>query len=214
MVAGLVEAVSAPMVGLTDPDSNHSDHEDKQAGPDNVLGRADSVVGRCRGGKASERPPASGLAVLAEAAAVEPMLERSAGVRGGSPPHRLGRVGTRSPVGAGSITSAARWQTAWRARAAQVRAAVRSLSPLKRQRQRWCRWAGLTGVPGVGIRCEEAVGGLGVTVGRADSVAGRRRGGKTPERPLGFDAALLVGGSSSGRCADGEASAGGVADKV
>jgi hypothetical protein len=69
------------MVGLTDPDSNHSDHEDKQAGPDNVLGRADSVAGRCRGGKASERPPASRLAVLAEAAAVEPMLERGAGVR-------------------------------------------------------------------------------------------------------------------------------------
>ena len=69
------------MVGLTDPDSNHSDHEDKQAGPDNVLGRADSVAGRCRGGKASERPSASGPAVLADAAAVEPMLERGAGVR-------------------------------------------------------------------------------------------------------------------------------------
>ena len=81
MVAGLVEAVSALMVGLTDPDSNHSDHEDKQAGPDNVLGRADSVAGRCRGGKASERPPASGPAVLAEAAAVGPMLERGGGVR-------------------------------------------------------------------------------------------------------------------------------------
>ena len=36
---------------------------------------------------------------------------------------------------------------------------------LKRQRQRWCRWAGLTGVPGLGICCRDAAGGLDVTAG-------------------------------------------------
>ena len=111
---------------------------------------------------------------------------------GGSPPHRLGRVGTRSPVGAGSVTSAAGWQTAWRAQAEQVQAAVRSLPPLKRQRQRQCRWAGLTGVSGTDFRCEGAADGLGVTVDCADSVAGRRRGGKASERPLGSGVALSV----------------------
>ena len=39
VVSGRVEAVSAPMAGLAGADSNHSDHEDKQAGPDNGLGR-------------------------------------------------------------------------------------------------------------------------------------------------------------------------------
>ena len=156
------------------------------------MGRADSVVGRQRGGKTPERSPASGPAVLAEAAAVGPMLERGGGVRW--------RIAA-APTGTGRdpVSSRCR-QRHQRGRLAdglagsgeQVRAAIHSLPPLKRQRQRQCRWAGLTGVSGTDFRCEGAADGLGVTVDCADSVAGRCRGGKASERPLGSGAALSV----------------------
>ena len=73
-----------------------------------------------------------------------------------------------------------------------MRAAVRSLPPLKRQWQRQCRWAGLTGVSGTDFRCEGAARGLGVTVDCADSVVGRRRGGKASERLLSSGVVLSV----------------------
>ena len=73
--------MSAPMAGLAGTDSKHSDHEDRQAGPDNVLGRADSVAGQLRGGKTPERPPASAPAAPAVPAAAAAVLELSAVVR-------------------------------------------------------------------------------------------------------------------------------------
>ena len=74
VVSGRMEAVSAPMAGLAGTDSKHSDHEDRQAGPDNVLGRADSVAGQLRGGKTPERPLGSGAALSVAAAAADAVV--------------------------------------------------------------------------------------------------------------------------------------------
>ena len=169
--------MSAPMAGLAGPDSKHSDHEDRRAGPNNVAGRADSVAGRRRGGKTPERSPASGPAVLTEAAAAAAGLELSAGVR-----WRIAAAPTgtgRDPVSswcrqrhqrrtlAGGLAGSDGAGACRRPLTAAAEAAAAAAVLM----------AGLTGVPGGHIRCGQAAGGLVVTVGWVDSVAGRRRGG-------------------------------------
>ena len=57
--------------------------EGKQAGPVEVLGRADTAAGRRRDGKLPKQPPATGPALQADAVAVQQVLEGGAGFRCG-----------------------------------------------------------------------------------------------------------------------------------
>ena len=79
----VMAAVPAPMAGLESRNGDDDGQTGKQAGPVEVLGRADTAVGWRRGGKPPERPPAAGWPPQADAAAVGWVPERGAGFRCG-----------------------------------------------------------------------------------------------------------------------------------
>jgi len=72
-------AAVAPMAGVEDWAGGSNGQAGKQAGPVEVLGRADTAAGRWRGGKPPERPPAAGPAPLADVAVTGRVPERGAG---------------------------------------------------------------------------------------------------------------------------------------
>ena len=76
-------AAVAPMAGVEDWAGGSNGQAGKQAGPVEVLGRADTAAGRWRGGKPPERPPAAGPAPLADVAVAGRVPERGAGFRCG-----------------------------------------------------------------------------------------------------------------------------------
>ena len=56
----VLAAVPALMAGLESRNGDNNGQTGKQAGPVEVLGRADTAVGRRRGGKPPKQPPAAG----------------------------------------------------------------------------------------------------------------------------------------------------------
>ena len=66
--------VPAPMAGLAGRHGDDFGQVGKQAGPVEVLGRADTAAGRRRDGKPPERPPAAGPAPQPDAAAVRQLV--------------------------------------------------------------------------------------------------------------------------------------------
>ena len=152
--------MSAPMAGLAGTDSKHSDHEDRQAGPDNVLGRADSVAGQLRGGKTPERPPASAPAAPAVPAVAVAVLELSAVVRWriAAAPTETGRDPVSSRCRqhhqcctlAGGLAGSDGAGACRRLLAVVAEAAAAVAVSM----------AGVTGVSGRDIRCGQAAGGL------------------------------------------------------
>ena len=67
-------AVLVPMAGLESRNGDDNGQTGEKLGPVEVLGRADTAVGRRRGGKLSERPLGSGAALLVVAAAADSVV--------------------------------------------------------------------------------------------------------------------------------------------
>jgi len=100
-----VEVVPAPMAGLVGRHGDDFGQVGKQAGPVEVLGRADTAAGRRRDGKPPERPPAAGPAPQPDAAAVRRVPERGDGSCGGAT-----AAGPRTVRAAGNKPTQSCWQ--------------------------------------------------------------------------------------------------------
>ena len=108
----LMAAAVAPMAGVEDWAGGSNSQAGKQAGPVEVLGRADTAAGRWRGGKPPERPPVAGPLLQADAAAARRVSEGGAGFRCGQSCQRRqlrGRTGRPGDV-SGPVAARGGWR--------------------------------------------------------------------------------------------------------